>query len=276
MFTGAEGFSLDATLGCGQAFRWKKRGDYWEGVFGGDFYRISQCGSALSWEGTGSADALRKYLGLDDDYARITAEVGKDEHMRRAAEFSKGLRILRQDPWECLFSYMLSANNSMKNIALYVERLCEKYGKPISFGSTNYFAFPEPMDMAHLDAKHFASLGFGFRAPRIKKMVEWSASGNLDVRALASLPYRDAKEMLLCIDGVADKIADCVLAFSMGKGEAFPIDRWIRRFMTAHYFGGKKTPDKRIRDFAMGYFGSNAAYAQEFIYFYAWKNPPAL
>ncbi|RLG20912.1 DNA-3-methyladenine glycosylase 2 family protein [Candidatus Micrarchaeota archaeon] len=271
MFIKVRTFSLDKTLGCGQAFRWKKKGEFWEGVVKGKFIRLRQEGNKLFYEGNAELNLIKHYLSLDIDYDKVLFSIGKDSIINKCVSFYKGMRLLRQDAFECSLSYILSVNNSFKNISMLVERLSERYGDPLYFDGREYYSFPEPEKLYSLSVSDYRSLGFGFRAKWIYEFIK-SVQGGFDIYSLKNLPYDEAKEILMSFNGIGHKVADCILAFSLEKMEAFPVDRWVRRFMLKHYFKSKQSDDK-IRSFAREYFSPYPAYAQEFIFYCSWDHP---
>lgn len=278
----AKDFDLGCTLECGQAFRWVKDGEFYYGVVGGDFLKVSQKSDRLfvsASDGAVSEDAMRRYFNLELDLDEVRDVIGRDKHINEAMSQHKGLRILRQDGWECLISYVLSAYNNILRIKGMVENLSASFGGKIRlngyavpFGEAPLrsarHSFPTPSALKNAGVGGLKDIRMGFRVPYVYEAAKKVASGKLDLSSLADKNYSDAKKGLIQLKGVGDKVADCVLLFGFGMYEAFPIDVWIRRVMTKYYFKGKKASDKGIREFAQGYFGRYAGYAQE--YLYAW------
>jgi N-glycosylase/DNA lyase len=254
--------SLDHSLGCGQAFRWHKHGDAWHGVVSGKAIELRQDGKELLVSGCSDRFAER-YLSLDADYNALRRKAQKDPVLTKAMDAFPGLRVLRQDPWETLISYMCSSNNSIPNITRCVERIAEEYGSKAE-GAFDAFAFPTPEQMDGVTEKQLRKLSLGFRAEFVRDAVGLVNDG-WDLYGLAKLGYDRAKAELITLDGVGEKIADCVCLFAFGFGEAVPVDVWTRRAFREYY---KCRDDAHIRAFARERFGAYAGWVQEFLYHY--------
>jgi len=277
-------FSLEHTLDCGQLFRWKKLDDWWYGVAGDRVIKIKQSSEQLTFQvfpETPNQGFIENYLRLDDNLPFILSEINKDEHMRKAIRLFCGLRISRQEPWECLISYICATYKSIPTIKKMVERICRCFGKKLTFDGYDFYTFPKPADLAQVNCKDLRSCGLGFRAERVSETARLVDSGNLSLEALKRLDYHDAKRELLGLPGVGQKVADCVLLFSLEKLEAFPIDVWMKRAATNLYAShfdssfikrvaskGSITPKEyeTIASFGREYFGNYAGYAQEYLF----------
>jgi len=277
-------FSLEHTLDCGQLFRWKKLDDWWYGVAGDRVIKIKQSSEQLTFQvfpETPNQGFIENYLRLDDNLPFILSEINKDEHMRKAIRLFCGLRISRQEPWECLISYICATYKSIPAIKKMVERICRCFGKKLTFDGYDFYTFPKPADLAQVNCKDLRSCGLGFRAERVSETARLVDSGNLSLEALKRLDYHDAKRELLGLPGVGQKVADCVLLFSLEKLEAFPIDVWMKRAATNIYAShfdssfikrvaskGSITPKEyeTIASFGREYFGNYAGYAQEYLF----------
>ena len=277
-------FSLEHTLDCGQLFRWKKLDDWWYGVVAERVIKIKQSSERLTFQvfpETPNQGFIENYLRLDDNLPFILSEINKDEHMRKAIKLFCGLRISRQEPWECLISYICATYKSIPTIKKMVERICRCFGKKLTFDGYDFYTFPKPADLAQVNCKDLRSCGLGFRAERVSETTRLVDSGNLSLEALKRLEYHDAKRELLGLPGVGQKVADCVLLFSLEKLEAFPIDVWMKRAATNLYAShfdssfikrvaskGSITPKEyeTIASFGREYFGNYAGYAQEYLF----------
>jgi len=277
-------FNLDYTLTCGQAFRWKRHGDWWHGVVRETFFKIRQTGGLLqfqtSLENVGTA-FVWSYFRLDDDLLRVYSRIVKDRHVREAVDKFRGLRLMRQDPWECLISYICATNKNIPAIKNMIENMCTHFGKRITVDGEEVHTFPEPQDLAEASIKELRLCKLGFRAERVKKTSKLVDDGNLDLEALRKMPYEKAKKELTGVPGVGPKVADCVLLFSLNKLEAFPIDVWMKRTIFAFYrehfersfvekITAKKSLSPReyeiISSFGRKYFGEYVGYAQEYLF----------
>jgi N-glycosylase/DNA lyase len=275
-------FDLDFSLCCGQVFRWRKIGDWWYGVVGKHVFKIRQCGVELDFEGVG-AEFVEHYFGLRDDLAEISRIIGRDAFIRRALRQFEGLRLVRQEPWECLVGFICSSYKSIAAIELMLQKLSEKFGEEQEFDGRGFFVFPTASRLAEASLGELRECGLGFRAKYVKSTAEMINKRCISLEDLRALSYLDAQKELLRFPGVGLKVADCVLLFSLGKMEAFPVDVWVKRVILNHYanllpedFVSKlhshdsltNQEYRRIGAFARDYFGAYAGYAQEYLYHY--------
>ena len=256
-------FSLKHTLECGQLFRYEKMSGFYYLVARNKIIKLKQAGDLLFFGGA-SEKFINHYFALDENYEKIIDVLKKDRYVTRAIEKYGGLRICRQDPWECLISYICSSASNIPKIQKNVCNLAKSFGRKIKLGDYVSNSFPTKNEIKSLCT--IKSCGCGFRSRYIfetaKRVDEkW-------LKKLQKLPYEKAKSELVRLPGVGEKVADCVLLFSLGFGEAFPVDVWIKRVMEELYFNNKKTSEKKIREFAKKKFGEYAGYAQEFLYHY--------
>lgn len=278
-------FSLDHTLSCGQVFRWKKLEDCWYGVVGGEVMKLKQVdGRSLEVQTTKNSvpeSFIRGYFRLDDDLPFILKEIDKDEHIRRAIKRFYGLRLIRQDPWECLISFLCATYASIPRIEQMVEGLSKKLGYSIDMDNQTFYSFPEPEALSRADLADLKSCGLGFRAKYVKNTSTRIYTGEVVLEELKSLDYVEAKGYLTALDGVGDKVADCVLLFSLDKLDTLPVDVWMKRvllglypehfnpsFITIVYNKGSLTHREyeTLRSFAREYYGEYVGYAQEYLY----------
>jgi len=262
---------LGLTLSCGQAFRWDHQGGWWEGVVGGDLWRLRQDGDRLHYDGP-TAGTLRRYLALDEDLPAILSTVDRDPVIHHALGACRGLRILRQDPWEILVSFICATNTNIPRIRKMIASLAQNFGGEVPGTDGPRYRFPSPEDLAHgVDLLGTCRLGY-----RERSVAEAAArvAGDPGLPArISGLPFEEARDTLLSFHGIGQKAADCILLFGYHRPEAFPVDVWVRRIMYAHYLAplaGSKVPsekeDRRIREFGRDYFGAYAGYAQEYLF----------
>ncbi len=259
-------YHLHRTLTCGQVFRWTADGDTAAGVFAGRMVRLTQRDGAIEVEGLRSADgmsAFGRYLGVDQDLAHIERTLAADGMLRRILRSTSGIALIRQDPWECLISFVISAFNNIPKIEMTLDRLCRRFGDALAEGS---WAFPRPEHLAAASLRELRGCLLGYRAPYVRDIARRVEDGRFDLRLPAAAPYGDARAMLLRLPGVGDKVADCVLLFAYGKGEAFPVDVWVKRAVERLYFGGRPKAVRDIQGFARERFGRLAGYAQQHLY----------
>ena len=286
-------FSLEHTLVSGQAFRWSRRGDWWYGVVGGGVLKVRQEGDVLkcvSSTGALGASWVSDYFRLDEDLEHVLASISRDDPITRAVERFYGLRLIRQDRWECLASFVLATNANIPRIEKMVEAVCAKYGEAFEFEGDVYHRFPSPQALGGSTVSDLRGCGLGYRAPFLKKVAASVARGDVDFSAVASLPYEESRRLLLrelfgekVLPGVGPKVADCVLLYSCGKDEAFPIDVWIARAVARSYprlmdssLRARLKREGKVRMAAgdyvrlsasvRGYFGGYAGYAQQYLY----------
>ncbi|MGL4362713.1 MAG: DNA-3-methyladenine glycosylase family protein [Cellulosilyticaceae bacterium] len=216
------------------------------------------------------------YFDLKTDYGQITdVLMKKDEYMKKAIMFGNGIRILKQDPWEMLISFIISQNNSIPNIKTCINNITNKYGVKIEnndFYEYDVYTFPTPEELSIVTDEDLRLCKVGFRAPYIIDACEKIISGDVKLADLYEMDYYNAKQELLKIRGVGPKIADCILLFAFAKSEVFPTDVWIKRVMEGIYFNGEDKKPEYIRDFAHEYFGDLAGYAQQYLFYYAREN----
>ncbi len=261
-------FSLNHTLNSGQLFRYISFRDHYLIHAGSRLFKIWQKGSRIFFEGVGE-EFITQFFRLDDDLEGIYRQIGKDPFIGRAIELYQGLRLMRQDPWECLVSFLCSSAKNIPHIKCILEGLCRHYGQAISLGNYLGHGFPSPDQISR--GEYLEKIKAGFRARYLLEISMRAKS--MDLGALRRLQYRDAKKELMALPGVGEKIADCVLLFSLDFNEAFPVDTWIRKAICLGYHGGKNLPDREIREFAQGYFGQYAGYAQQYLYHFARNQP---
>lgn len=248
------------TFECGQCFRWNadERGVYWGVAMG---Y------AAAVWEEEGSVfirsaapEALwRDYFDLERDYAALSRDFVTGEYMSACVDFGMGIRILRQEPWEALCSFIISQCNNIKRIKGIVERLCEGFGEALELEGRRFYSFPGPEKLAALRPEDLASLRSGYRAAYIISAANSVISGQTQLEKLIDADYISAKKALLAINGVGEKVANCVVLFGLRHMEGFPIDVWMKRALKAHF----------PSDFDPAVFGPCAGLAQQYIFFYA-------
>ena len=277
-------FSLEHTLDCGQLFRWQKLGDWWYGVAADKVIKIKENGEQLIFDvfpDTPNREFIERYLRLDDNLPSIFVEIDKDEHIRKAIRHLFGLRLIRQEPWECLISYICATYKSIPAIKKMVNSISRFYGKKLTFDGIDFYTFPKPVDLAQLNCHDLRICGLGFRAERVVETAKRIENGNLFLNDLKHMNYSEAKRELLGLPGVGQKVADCVLLFSLEKLEAFPIDVWMKRAATSMYashfdssfikrVSGKGSITTKeyntIAQFGREYFGTYAGYAQEYLF----------
>jgi len=277
-------FNLDYTLACGQAFRWEKLNGWWRGVLRETVVKIRQSGEVLRYQSYPkrvNSAFVWSYFRLDDDLPQIYSRIRKDRYINEAVKRFQGLRLMCQDPWECLISYICATNKNIPAIKNMISNMCMRFGKKIPVENEEFYTFPKPHALAEANLKELRLCKLGFRAERVKAASKLVSSGAFDLEAMKTLPYERAKKELMTLPGVGPKVADCVLLFSLDKLEAFPIDVWMKRIILEFYrehfeqsFIDKVTAKKFlspreyeiIRCFGRKYFREYVGYAQEYLF----------
>lgn len=263
--------NIDSTINSGQVFLWDRIGQSWYGVNGPEILRVEQ----NPFEITSSQKKISNFFRQDDNMIKILKEISKDSLVKSAVKQFPGLRLLRQDPFQCYISFICSSNSSIQNIKQMLKRLCQKFGKKTNFDGHEFFTFPNVEKIANANLKDLLSCGLGFRAKYVKKAAMAVNSGAMEFNFLKKTDYITAKQELKEIYGIGDKIADCILLFSLEKLEAFPIDRWTQRILQKYYskkFSGlieKSLTEKNyqaIHEKITEYFGPYAGYSQQFLF----------
>jgi N-glycosylase/DNA lyase len=263
------GYNLLRTLTCGQAFRWTVYDHTARGIFAGKPVQLRQLAGGIEVIGLAAAadlTRLSEYLGLQEPLGQVEQELSADRVLRRILPSTTGIALIRQDPWECLVSFAVSAFNNIPKIEMTLSRLCRRYGEPLGDGA---WSFPTPPRLARAPLRGLRECLLGYRAPYVRDIARRVDSGKVDLRIPSTLLYDEARRLLLELPGVGEKVADCVLLFAYGKGVAFPVDVWVRRAVERWYFRGKPKSVRDIRAFARERFGGLAGHAQQHLFYYA-------
>lgn len=255
---------------CGQAFRWSSDGEWYCGTVGTTalMVRIANGGLECRSSPNVSPSFVRHYFRLDEDLDAILSDIDRDAHVHEAIRRYRGLRLLRQDPWECLISFVSSAASNVPKISRCIEKMSAAHGQSLSLEGLEFHGFPTPEALSRATEPSLRKCELGFRAGYIAGIARRVAKGELDPYSLAALPYDEAKKELMSLKGVGEKVADCVLLFSMDKLEAFPVDRWVKRVAERLFFRGRKLSEKKVRQWGMEHYGRNAGYAQQYLFHY--------
>ncbi len=229
--------NIPLCLDCGQAFRWKETGNgIWQGIACGKFLCIKQEENTITFFNTTKEDfdsLWVKYFDLERDYEKILSSYN-EENLITACKAFPGIRILKQDEWEAICSFIISANNNIPRIKGIIERLCENFGDEINGG----FTFPSPEKLAALQVEDLAVIRSGFRAKYILDAARKISTGEVDLEKVKAMDFEDAKNELLKINGVGEKVAQCALLYGFGRMEAFPVDVWVKRIVAELYPNG--------------------------------------
>ena len=261
--------NVENSINSGQVFLWKKNGDYWDGVNGQDILRIDKNGIIKSYQNL-KTDFFRKNDKLDD----IIKSISKDKTVKKAVKKYLGLRILKQDPFQCLISFIISSNSNIQKIKTSLENISKKFGTKIEFENQEFFLFPKPRELSKASINEIRSCGVGYRAKFIKDAANMIFSKEIDFESLKKSKYFETKKSICSIPGVGNKVADCVMLFSLNKLEAFPLDRWMIRILEKYYrnefhLETKTITEKQydiLHEKIVNHFGPYAGYAQQFLF----------
>ena len=259
--TGVSDFDPVRIFECGQCFRWNAdENSVYTGVAQGRAANLRYSGGSVFISGTaGDVDTIwRDYFDLDRDYAEIRSRLCSDDFMRRATAFGAGIRILRQDKWEALCSFIISQCNNIPRIKKIIAELCRMYGDAFEFGGKEFYTFPSAGRLARLNAGDLAQIRCGYRDEYIINAARAVDSGELDLDALSRTLPANARAALKKLRGVGNKVADCVMLFGLSMLDAFPLDVWMKRAVAEHY-GPSFDPD---------IFSPYAGVAQQYIFYY--------
>lgn len=266
-------YDLAATLDSGQAFRWERREQSFTGVIGRRWVRLEPLAEGLRAETAEPVHDwqwLTEYLQSGVDLGEVIQAFPDDPPLQQAVVACRGLRLLRQEPWECLVSFMLSATKQIVQIRQIIALLCERHGAAVDVpaGESPAFAFPTPGQLAGLSEAQLRACKMGFRAPNVLAAARRMAEGKLDLNRWRTLPRAEARAELMQLRGVGGKIADCVLLFAGGHNAAFPVDVWIKKALQDLYFPRRRASEERLQRFAATHFGPQGGYAQQYLFHY--------
>jgi N-glycosylase/DNA lyase len=281
-----EATDLQHTFRCGQVFRWGQIGEWWYGPFGESALAVRQARGALEVRALGApvtAYEAWRFLGLDFPLDELTRQFAGDRWLSRALSVASGMRILRQDPWDCVAGYICSQNSNIPKIELSTERTARRWGRVHRWPEgVETASFPRPEALAGLEAGALKETALGYRCRYLVASARMVAAGEVELPALRRAAYNQALEALLALPGIGRKVGDCILVFSMDQPEAFPVDVWVRRVLHELYPAAisRYLPDFRSRgnkslsareyaaitQFAWTRWGKLAGYAQQYLF----------
>jgi N-glycosylase/DNA lyase len=277
--------NIDLSLNSGQYFLWEKRKKSWYGIYGETILKITENTNEKNGEIVYEYDSYPEYndwqkqiFRQDDNYDEIIYEISQNEKIRKIVQKYPGLRILRQKPIQCIFSFLCSSNNNIPRIRFILRNLSRKFGRKIVYDDIDFYTFPSLASLHSASIQDLLSCGLGYRARFVSNTAKYISDRQLSIEFLKKIDYNHAKEELLKLDGVGEKIADCILLFSLDKLEAFPIDIWIVKFLCQNLQHITKTEvkmnskltssqykiiSKEIRD----HYGRYSGYVQQYVYY---------
>ena len=270
----SEDFEPKHVFECGQCFRWLREDDgSYTGVVHGKVINVKKENDLIIFDNTNKEDFENiwfDYFDLGRNYGEIKNQLKvMDEYLEKATEFGKGIRILQQDGWEMLISFIISANNRIPMIQRAINNLSERYGKFIDeYRGKKYYAFPTPEELRKVSVEDIRACQTGFRDKYIKSVVDYVNENNEDVLSYRKLDTSECIKELVKFNGVGPKVADCIALFGMQKYDTFPVDVWVKRVMEEFYVEDNLSLPK-IRKFALDKFGDLAGFAQQYLFYYA-------
>lgn len=271
-------FELADIFDCGQCFRWNKQDDgSYTGVFKENVMNVQKNGDTVIFKGICNGDIkeiVQDYFDLNRNYEEIKETLSKiDDNVKTSIQYGQGIRILNQDLWEMIISYIISANNNIPRIKGIIERLSKTYGKEIEWNGEKYYAFPTVEELKDVTVEDYRKLGTGFRDIRLYETVHMILDKKVDLEQMQNNPNTmEVREQLLTLSGVGPKVADCILLFStLKRFEVFPIDVWVRRVMNDLYIkedDETKVSKVKIEKLAEEKFGDLKGLAQQYLFYW--------
>lgn len=270
-------FKVRDIFECGQCFRWNEEPDgSYTGIFGHNVLNVKEekdivitgiCNGNIE-------DICKNYFDLDRNYEEIKETLSLiDDNMKESIKYGKGIRILNQDLWEMIISFIISANNNIPRIKGIIERMSAKYGQEIKFRGTSYYTFPTIDELSQASVKALKDLGLGFRDRYVYETTKKIKEGKINLENLKQEPTNEVRKQLLTLTGVGPKVADCIMLFStLKRFDVFPVDVWVRRVMNDLYIHNEdetKVNKKQIQEIARDKFGALEGIAQQYLFY--WK-----
>ena len=264
---------------CGQCFRWNKQeNNSYTGIVKNNVINVKKENERVIFTGNCNEDIKTiciDYFDLNKNYENIKTELSKiDNYLANSIKYGNGIRILHQDLWETIISFIISANNNIPRIKTIIERISKTYGNKLIFQDKEYYAFPTPEELANVTVQDFRNLGLGFRDVRVYETVQKTLRKEIDLEQLEK--EKDAETLrnkLLEIPGVGSKVADCIMLFSLKRYEVFPVDVWVRRVISELYFENVEQKPQTIQKFAKEQYGNLAGLAQQYLFY--WRRDTA-
>ena len=260
--------NVENTIQSGQVFLWQKADDFWYGINGQNILRVDALGKIRSLE-KNKTDFFRE----NDDLEKIIKAISRDHTTKRAVKRYLGLRLMDQDPFQCMISFIVSSNSNIQKIKICLERLSERFGKRAEFDKREFFIFPKPETLANAPVREIMKCGTGYRSEFIKSAAKMVVEGKIDFEKLRECSYSQTREEICSVPGIGNKVADCIMLFSLNKLEAFPLDRWMVRILEKYYsdfyLETKTITEKQyglLREKIVRHYGQYAGYAQQFLF----------
>ena len=260
---------INNSINSGQVFLWEKNETYWYGINGQDVLKINKNGEIKSILNS-KTDFFRK----NDNIEEIIKSISKDKTVKKAVKEYEGLRIFKQDPFQCMISFIISSNSNIQKIKSSLEKVTKKFGTKVKIEGKEFFVFPKPEKIAKASIDQIKTCGVGYRASFIKEAAQMVVLKKIDFEYLKKCDYQEAKKNICSVPGVGNKVADCIMLFSLNKLEAFPLDTWMIKILEKYYSKEFKIETKTItqkqyellHEKIVDYFGPYCGYAQQFLF----------
>ena len=261
--------NIDNSINSGQVFLWEKNGTDWYGINGQDILKINENGIIKS-----ILNSKTNFFRKNDNMQEIIKSISKDETVKKSIKQYEGLRIFKQDPFQCMISFIISSNSNIQKIKNSLEKISKKFGKKVKIQNKEFFLFPKPEKLANASIEEIKKCGVGYRAPFIKQASKMIVLKKINFEYLEKCDYQEAKKNICLIPGVGNKVADCILLFSLNKLEAFPLDTWMIKILEKYYSNQFNIETKTItekqyqilHEKIVNYFGPYCGYAQQFLF----------
>ena len=260
---------IDNSINSGQVFLWEKDGTDWYGINGQDILKINKNGIVKS-----VLNSKTNFFRKNDNIQEIIESISKDKTVKKAIKKYEGLKIFRQDPFQCMISFIISSNSNIQKIKNSLEKITEKFGTQVKIQNKEFFLFPKPEKIANASIDEIKTCGVGYRAPFIKQAAKMVVLKKIDFKYLEKCNYHEAKKNICLVPGIGNKVADCIMLFSLNKLDAFPLDTWMIKILEKYYSKEFKIETKTItqkqyellHEKIVNYFGPYCGYAQQFLF----------
>ena len=260
--------NVENTIQSGQVFLWQKADGYWYGIDGQNILKVDTLGKVRSFQ-----KSKRDFFRRNDNLEKIIKSISRDDTTKKAVENYPGLRLMDQDPFQCMISFIVSSNSSIPKIKTCLEKLSERFGKRVEFDKRKFSVFPKPEALADASIKEIMKCGTGYRSKFIRSAAKMVVEDKIDFQKLRKYSYAQARDEICRVPGIGNKVADCIMLFSLNKLEAFPLDRWMVRVLDKYYsdfhLETKTITEKQyelLHEKIVRYFGQYAGYAQQFLF----------
>ena len=260
---------IDNSINSGQVFLWEKDGINWYGINGQDILKINENGAIKS-----ILNLKTNFFRKNDNIQEIIRSISKDKTVKKAVKEYEGLRIFKQDPFQCMISFIISSNSNIQKIKSSLEKITKKFGTKVKIGDKEFITFPKPENIANASINEIKACGVGYRSPFIKEAAKMVVLQKIDFKYLEKCDYHEAKKNMCLVPGIGNKVADCIMLFSLNKLEAFPLDTWMIKILEKYYSKEFKIETKTItqkqyellHEKIVNHFGPYCGYAQQFLF----------